>query len=202
MSDDKLLEDVYVAIEGEPFLSRAIAYKKAVIAVNREWREFLVKVGGAQAFGHREMTHVRFDGPRPLGWAKPNTRGLCRPKVKSEPEALMRALTPKPRSVGVYGDALIDTFEFHDTDNSKNWGSSCIGRQFFGAWVGWIKDDFYGMIPHAANAARNHLAERPDTTVDQAALDWVVPFGLREISKMEFDFILAKYNFEKEQKPK
>lgn len=197
---DRLPTDVYVVIEGEPFLSRAQEYRRLKIEAKEAWWTWARSIGATQIFGLHHPTNLVFPrGKVPADWKRPNRKGRTNPKKGTQAEREMMSLPPLPRSRDVYGDAIVEDIRCHDPKNPENRSVAAISH-FFEPFVGWLGDTMIGMIPHAGNAAVNAAAEDPDWVVEPPAPGWVVPEGLRMISKAEYDLMVAMHNFEAEKR--
>lgn len=182
---------VLVAIEGEPFLSRAKAYRDALhareVALSK-WGEEI----GASGMNHR-IDGFWFNGKArpPAGWKKPDSKGFSAPKKGHADLERFRLLPPNPSTYEIFGDAVLYNISYTCADGS---GSGAIGRLWFGPRVGWAGDFFFAYIPHAGRAADARLKERPDATITTpGALGWKMPSGLREISEAQKDLRVAEY---------
>ena len=189
--------DVYVIIEGEPFLSRAKDFKARSIAAKSAWRQYLCEIGAEQGYGHNELASVVFPrGKVPTGWTARDRKGRSRPKKGSEAEKKLAALPTLPQGREVFGDAIVEDLRY---ESDGGHGMGAIGQNFWGPFVGWMSDVFFGIVPHAGNAAKNHLAEYPKDRIIGPAKGWTVPDGLREITKAEYELMLAEHNVKMER---
>lgn len=194
--DERRPEIVMVRIEGEPFLSRAKAYREAFQEWRVRWSEFAISKG---ADGHVGTAGLTFhSGQQPEGWLKPNSRGFSRPKKNHPDLALLSALPPEPRTALVFGESII--MDCNHEGPGKNRGSRGIGYFFRGLWVGWLGNTFYAKIPHARNAAQNTLSDYPGCRITtEGALEWDIPSGLVEITEAEYRFDKARHDLEEER---
>lgn len=187
--------EMYVRIDGEPFLSRAHKYRDDLNACRAVWRAFAQEKGAVSIPGG--LSGLIFSGVAPDGWKKPNRKGWSRP-VKGHPdEAIIDALPKEPRSYDVFGDTLC--FDLNYKGQNGDCGYGGIGGFFFGPRIGWAGDTFFAVIPNAKKAADEHLARHPDHVITSGADKWTLPSGLTKISKAEADLIVAQYTVEQER---
>lgn len=197
MSDGNL--KMYVRIDGEPFLSRVIAYRAESKRVSNVVWAFAKERGATEVSGGFAMKFPR--GKVPDGWLKSDRKGWTRPKKNHPDVAAIAALPRLPRSRDVFGDTLIYDLR-HEGPEKDSWGVGCIGWFFEGPYLGWAGDTYFAAVPDAAKAAAEHLAQYPGSRITNGADAWKLPPGLTEISKAEHDLIVATYEVEQERKAK
>ena len=181
-------EETWVVIEGEPFLSRALAYREHKLAVAKEWWEFARKYGGNPPSSCSGIS-LYFNGTPPQGWTKQTSRGWSSPK-KGTPAYDEAMKLPRLRSSWeIFGDDVISNLSYEGPDCS---GGGGIGFFFFGVPIGWIGDTVVARIPHAARAAQEHLDDHPDHKITNGADTWQLPEGLREITEAQKDLMFAQ----------
>ncbi len=189
-----------VRIDGEPLLSRAQAYRQAVIAQERAWNEYRQSIGASgfpAGWPGSSPSFMFFVGSSPPeGWSKPDRKGVSRPKKGSEAAKAMAALPPRPSVRGVLS-GIVNDLSYAGPGIS---GSGMIAFFDEGYSVGWVGGTFFARIPHAGRAAADHLARHPDHTVDEPAKSWRIPDGLTEISQAEFDLLCAQHRVELERR--
>ncbi len=187
--------EMYVRIDGEPFLANARKYRDDQEACRVAWRAFAQAKGAVAISGG--LTGLIFSGKAPDGWKKPNRKGWSRPVRGHPDEATINALPKEPRSYDVFGKTLCFDLNYKGADGS--WGCGGIGGFFFGPRIGWAGDTFFAVIPDAKKAADDHLAEHPDHVITSGADKWTLPNGLTRISKAEADLIVAQYTVEQQR---
>jgi hypothetical protein len=184
-----------VRIEGEPFLSRAVAYFDELVSARAAWAAFGRKVGAARVSD--PLGVLFFDGPAPRGWIAKTRNGSSRPKRGAAAEAEMAALPKQPSSFAVFGDALVYDLSY-DAPNG-DWGSGGVGYFVWGPSIGRVDGVHVARIPHVGRAAAAHLARHPDHTVRNGVDVWTLPAGLVEISEAEVKFLYARAELEREK---
>jgi hypothetical protein len=186
--------EIYILIEGEPFLSNARKYRDEQEACHKAWRAFAQAKNAVAIAGG--LSGLIFSGKAPDGWKKPNRKGWSRP-VKGHPdEMVMDALPKEPRSYDVFGKVLCFDLNYRGPNGDRGFGH--IGGFFFGPRMGWAGETFFAVIPDAKKAADDHLSKHPDHIITSGADKWVLPDGLIRISKAEADLIVAQYTVERE----
>lgn len=194
---EKLPHDVFVEIVGSPFLERAIEYKAAFVATTQAWCDYAISKGAETYFSFNRLTGLKMDRRSvPKGWVKPDSRGMTRPKAGTPDREEMDALPSLSSTRDIFGDSIIDTLLYEGPDIR---GSEGISARFFDIYVGWAGERYFALIPHARNAAMNHMAKYPDRTILGDALGWNVPLGLREVSKAEVDLAMAQHRVDRER---
>lgn len=189
--------EMYVKIVGEPFLSKARAYRDDLQACADKWRSFMDEMG-ASGVPHC-LGGLNFDGAAPKGWTKPTRKnGFSRPKDGHPDNERIAALPKRPRTYEVFGDSIINDLSYKGQNGDR--GSGGILFYWDGPWVGWAGDTFMACIPDAKAASDAHLAEHPDHEITSGADKWVLPQGLEQISRAEHDLIIAQYKVEQERK--
>lgn len=189
---------MYVRIDGEPFLSRVIAYRAEMKRVHEVVWKFAKARGAIGVPGG--IWGLQFErGNVPDGWKAPDRKGYSKPK-KGHPDIEALAALPRlPKSRDVFGDTLIYDLR-HEGPEKDSWGVGCIGWFFEGPYIGWAGDIFFAVVPDAAKAAAEHLAQYPGSKITNGADTWKLPPGLTEISKAQHDLIVATYEVEQERK--
>lgn len=186
---------VLVRIDGEPFLSRAMAYFAELDVAAAAWQAFALKVGATSL--SNPLGALGFDGPPPAGWIAKTRNGRSRPKSGTAAAAEMAALPQHPCSRLVFGDAVI--YDLSYDMPCGGFGSGGIGLLFFGPPIARADGVMVARIPHAGRAAAQHLACHPDHTIRYGAADWKIPDGLVEISEAEMKFMFAKAELDRER---
>jgi hypothetical protein len=197
LKEKKMSEDqAIVEITGEPYLSRALAYKAEYEAAAQVWSAFSKK-HGASGFNYQGLT---FDQPPPTGWTKPSgLHKISRPKKNTDAATEMANLPRPPQGWSVFPTNEIPYVYSYEAPEDIR-GSSTVGFFFFGGHVGWTsKGRFICAIPHVAREIAAHKEIYPNATYGEGQEKWRVPDGLREISKAEADLIFAQDRFEQEQ---
>lgn len=192
--------NMYVRIEGEPFLSKAIAYRDEMHRVRKAIWEFARARSASEVPG--SLTGLIFKGGKmpPEGWTKPDRKGFSKPKKDHPDIAAMKALPRLPKTFDVFGDTLIYDLKHEGPDGS--WGFGAIGWFFDGPHIGWADDTFIATIPNAKAAAAEYLANHPNEKITNGADQWTLPAGLVEMTKAEVDLLYAQHAVEQEKKEK
>lgn len=192
----------YIRIDGEPFLSRAKAYREKRHAWRLAWSQF-AESKGATGFSQDGHFLVFGKAPPPAGWTKADHRGMSHPKAK-HPDAAelkrMRAEHPRPNTRDVYGDAVCFNAQYEEDKGQGAFGLGGFGMMLNGPHVGWAGDTFLGNIPDAEAFARDYAARRPEKRIVGLAATWRLPAGLTRITKAEYDLVFAQYEVEEERK--
>lgn len=198
---DKQEVDIWVVIEGEPFLSRAKAYRKEKERVLEIYRVFAKERGAEELTMYTHLTGLRFPpGKIPAGWGKPMASGFSftkKTKDGQEEREKLLALPKLPKVSEVYGNTILEELRFN---NEYGEGFSSIGKYFDCMAVGWIGDTYIGRVVDTSVAAKNHLEQNPKHKISKKYLNWKLPVGLRQISKAQLDLMTAKYEVEQEEK--
>lgn len=189
-----------VKIVGEPWLSRAKAYREEYMAFVRAWTEFgksvgATGVGGAFA-GGRPSLFFEKETP-PAGWTKRDNKSRSCPKKGTQALADYNAMPAKPFTDAIFGDRVMTDLSYDMP--CGGYGSGIIGGIFEAANIGWYGDTIIAIIPHAGRAAAEHLARHPDHTVRHGAAEWTLPEGVEEITKSELDLISAQHRVAQER---
>lgn len=198
------MHSVYVRIEGEPFLSRAKAYREALFAWHAVWSEYAKGIGAVGIGGGLRSFSFK-TGKHPDGWTKPTgAERMSHPKKGHSDEAVVEKLRrehPRPKSSDVYGHSVVGNLTWDRPGYGR--GSQAIGGFGIilnGPWVGWAGDTYLGHIPDAAAAAKAHLAEHPGDVIAEPAASWKMPDGLIPITKAHYELILAQHKVAEERK--
>ncbi|MGX7706333.1 hypothetical protein [Methylobacterium sp. Gmos1] len=198
------MHETFVRIEGEPFLSRAQAYRDALFAWHAVWSEYAKSIG-ADAIGGGLHSFSFKKGQPPAGWTKPTgSERMSHPKKGHPDEAVIDCLRrdhPRPKSADVFGAAVVLNLSWKRADGSSgSHGLGGMGTVLNGPWVGWAGDAFLGHIPDAAAAVRAHLTEHPNDIIAEPAGSWKMPSGLTPITEAEYELILAQHKVAEERK--
>ena len=191
----------YVRIDGEPFLSRAKAYREAKAAWHLAWGSF-AESKGATGFSLSGRQLVFGKGGPPEGWTKPDRRNLSHPKARHPDLAdfeRMRADHPQPEARGVYGDAICLNASYEEDKGSGSFGLGGFGIIINGPHVGWAGDIFLGHIPDAEAFVRDYAEKHPERRIVGPAATWVLPAGLTRITLAEYELIFAQHKVAQEQ---
>ncbi|MFA8415212.1 hypothetical protein ACEPTV_33755, partial [Burkholderia pseudomallei] len=102
-------QTMYVRIVGEPFLSRAKAYREQLAALGDAWKPFVQERGGDGVSVSGKALSFK-NGKAPEGWTRPaGNAGMSHPK-KGHPDiealAHLREKSPRPDSRDVFGDEI------------------------------------------------------------------------------------------------
>ena len=190
---------VIVAIEGEPFLSRAVAYRRDWTSACEAWNRFAAtkgaegapEIGGGLNFGKRKA---------PAGWTRAKgPDGYSRPKPGSPDAEAMASLPSIPSPRDVFAGAIIEEVRYQGDDVS---GMTSVCRDWRGATIGWTTDAYVAVIPDASAAARQVLETNPGVRITNGADLWTLPSGLRQITKARMEFMFAKFMVEHEEAAK
>lgn len=198
------MHETFVRIEGEPFLSRAKAYREAREAWAHAWSAY-AKRKGARSFAGTGR-HLGFKtGAQPNGWTKPQGKhGWSHPKKGQADEAeiqSMRQMWPEPDAGAVYGDAVLRVFQYETPDGRHgSFSIGSFGMVINGPWVGWIGDVYVGHVPDAEAAVRAHREKNPECIVREPAAIWKMPDGLIPITEAEYELIFAQHKVAEERK--
>lgn len=188
-------ETMIVRIEGEPFLTRAVAYREARLARIGEWNDAARSFGGV---GINSARWVQFVGPPPAGWCKKNRHGFSHPKKGSDAIEVLRSLAPMPETRDIFGDAIKENYAYELPCGAGN-GGGAIGYLFYGPVVSWANDIFVAVIPDASAAAKRIKLEHPDAILTCGCDKWELPCGLTRITKAEKELIFAQAAVEAER---
>lgn len=190
----------YVRIDGDPFLSRAKAYREKRQANLLAWSDACRAFG---AIGIPSDLHGLNFGPNspPEGWLKPRGKvGWSQPKKGHPDEDLLAALRearPLPSPYAVYGQAICENLNYEMPDGSTSHGG--IGRMWR-PHIGWAGDVFLGHIADAEAAVADLRERHPNAVILNGAATWTLPAGLTRISKAEYDLVFAQHAVEEERK--
>ncbi len=191
----------YVRIDGEPFLSRAKAYREKRQAWHLAWSQFAASKG-ATGFSQSGRELVFGKSPPPEGWTRPDKHNLSHPKAKHADVAdfeRMRSEYPQPKTRDVYGDAVCFDAQYEDDEGKGSFGLGGFGILLNGPHVGWAGDTFLGHIPDAESFVRDYTAERPGRRIVGPAATWTLPAGLTRITDAEYALIFAQHKVEEER---
>lgn len=192
----------YVRIDGEPFLSRAKAYREKHEAWHSAWGDFSQSKGGT-GFSQNGRDLVFAKPSPPEGWTKPDRHGLSHPKAKHPDLAdfeRMRAEHPRPDPRVVFGDEVCFDALYETADSGGKLSIGGIEMTLYGPHVGWAGDTLLGHIPDAEAFARSYAAEHPERRIVGPAGTWAMPKGLTRITKAEYDLVFAQHEVEEERK--
>lgn len=193
----------YVRIVGEPFLSRAQAYRKQHGVWCDAWGAF-AKERGADGVGltgrHLSFKHTN----PPEGWTRPIGKSRMSNPKKGHPDiealAQLRERSPRPDARAVFGDAVVYDVRWETANGDRGGGGiGGFGMVLNGPWVGWVGDDYLGWVPDAEAAVRDFLAEHPDRVIASPAAEWILPPGLIRITEAEYELILAQHKVDEER---
>lgn len=200
----------WVLIEGEPYLSRAVAFREEKARVTKTVNAFLKEVG-AEAISH-SFTLLRFPGwKQPEGFKAPDKHGMCAPRKENKHMIDRLAALPRPPvgwSVIPY-DEIPYQLTYADKDDPGRHGAGMIGPPgafWDGADIGWAGDTYFARIPDwKAAAAAYKLGHPNDVFPDHNGMNpetFEIPAGLRKVSEAEIDLIVAteKVRIERETK--
>lgn len=181
-----------VEIVGEPYLSRAIAYRDERARVVKAWVD-LMNEFGASGVPH-SLNGLNFEGGAkpPAGWTKPSAKnGFSRPKNGHPDEARLKAMPREPDRWAVFAGANIITCLSYK--GPKGSGSGIIGSDWFGPPIGWTsKGRYFARLPDARGAAAERLRQHPEDEIDAASREWDPPPGLPRISRAQYDLLIAQ----------
>lgn len=187
----------YVVIEGEPFLARARAYKESDFAARAAWSAFAESCGASTYFASTRLSALQFPTRQMReGWKKPDRKGRCYPAKNSDVAKAVAALPCILDQRSVFA-GVPDSLNWKVSEGE--WGCGCIGYPWTW-WVGWIGPTLVGRIPNIERAVAQCLERHPGALIDQEVFDWTMPAGLRPISKAKFDFMVAQFRLEQEEK--
>lgn len=197
--------ETFVRIVGEPYLSRAKAYKAAQTAAEEAWSKFSVDRNASHYSGHRTLESLTFVNPktRPAGWGQPSRRGRSFPNQTSTAGRaeleLIRALPQKPTPWDVFPESEIPYQLNHRGPGKGDSGGGCFTNRPEPN-VLWVGDDFYGLIGDVYSAAKEMKEKDPEVTIEDGAETWAIPAGLTRISEARFDLAVATYKVAQEEK--
>lgn len=182
---------IYVKIVGEPFLTRAVAYRDACFACHEAWEAFRAEKG-ADGVPGSYSGGLLFNRSAPEGWTKPKGKyGYSSPKKGNADIERIAALPPRPRTFDVFGDSVLHSISYEYEGGS---GSGVISSQWE-PYVLWVGDDFYARIPDAKAAADSHCyRDRPGFKITNGADRWELTEGLDRISEARLDLAIAQHN--------
>jgi hypothetical protein len=187
---------IYVKITGEPFLSRARAYREACFACHEAWEAFR-KEKGADGIPGGYSGGLLFNRSSPDGWTKPKGKlGFSYPKRGHEDAARISALPSRPRTFDVFGDTVIHRISY---ETARGSGSGVISYQWE-PYILWVGDEFYARIPDAKSAANEHpYRDEPGFRITNGASTWTLPEGLERVSEARVDLAIALHNLALEE---
>lgn len=182
-----------VRIDGEPYLSRAKAYRDAHFAHAVAWTEF-AKSYGADGYPLHGRGLNFSHGKAPAGWTKPKSPSWHSHPKKGHPDeavlAAFREQHPAPTTHDIFGGALCFNLSYDGPGQAS--GGGLIGFFINGAIVGWAGDVFTAIIPDAEVAVRSLKERQPDAVPREPAASWRLPAGLTRITKAEDALIYAQ----------
>lgn len=196
-------QTMYVRIVGEPFLSRAKAYRERLAAWGDAWRPFVQERGG-DGVSVRGTALSFKNGKAPEGWTRPaGNAGMSHPK-KGHPDvealARLRECAPRPDTRDVFGDEIPHNLSWEAEDGGR--GSCGIGNMGLilnGPHVGWAGDIYLGWAADPQAAVAAHLAAHPDHRIVGPAADWALPKGLIRLTEAEYELIFAEHKVAEER---
>lgn len=193
----------FVRIDGEPFLSRALAYREQREVWREIWGAFC-KGRGADGVNASGRALSFKTGRPPEGWTRPERSArISRPK-KDHPDLVvmadLRERFPHPDARSVFGNEVAFDIKWGQPDGaSGGFGLGGFSMILNGPHLGWAGDVFLGWIPDAEAAARDHLAEHPEHRIVGAAAGWTMPAGLTRLSEAEYALIFAQHKVAEER---
>ena len=117
---EKLPTEVYVIIEGEPFLSRAKEYRRVTQEVSSAWWNYIRLIGADQLWGRETISAVSFpSGKVPKEFTKPDRKGMSYPKKGTDAAKLFYSQPQKPRGSSVFGDAVLEDINYRSKTNPE-----------------------------------------------------------------------------------
>ena len=194
---------MYVRIVGEPFLSRAKAYREQHRVWCEVWGPF-AKERGAEGVNARgtSLSFKRRNSPE--GWTRPSgNAGMSNPK-KGHPDlavlARLREEAPHPNARLVFGDEVPLNFSWETSDGGKgSCGIGTMGLIINGPHCGWAGDAYLGWTADPAAAVRDHVARNPDHRIVGPAAGWVLPDGLIRLTEAEYELVFAEHKVAEER---
>lgn len=194
----------YYLVKSGEVRRRAEEYRKTYIRLKANLWKIISSFGCEEASLDVRMMLIRslrFKKAPPAGWTKPNRWGLSRPKPGTLKPEIRKFFTPSG-TYCVETHMELKSFEAWlacpfgyswKSKDGKSSGSATIGRLFSDGFVYWYDPEGPIMLelPDVAGA-KKRAAERGEL-VDNNALDWVPPKGLKEILSEEWDLMAAKH---------
>lgn len=182
-----------VRIDGEPYLSRAKAYRDAYFEHAVAWTEFAKSYGADGYPRHGRGLNFSY-GKAPDGWTKPKSPTWHSHPKKGHPDEVVLAAFkqqhPAPSTHAIFGEDLC--FDLSYDVPGGGWGGGGIGFFIDGAIVGWAGGIFTAIIPDAEAAVRSLKERQPDAVPREPAASWRLPAGLTRITKAEDALIYAQ----------
>lgn len=204
MMDGKYNPLAIVKIVGEPFLSRALAYREGVEKAHAEWRKF-----GLSISADRFMIGAGFIWLDPKkvpkeGWTRVGNppKHFWRPRKKSPLAQEVAALPKEPSAYDVF-DGFVHYAFTGGEEGGKNSFTEGVGMFVRGPTIGWAGDIFIAHIPHVGRASRAYAVTAPSgIIIPDVFTKWEIPKGLEEITEAERDLIFAQARVDAERKAK
>lgn len=175
-----------VVIEGEPFLSKAVEFRRTSQIALDKWNEFREKYGAyAIAPGGNGLF---FDEKSPEGWTKREGRhGFSRPKRGTEAFEEINALPRFPKAWDVFGESLIFDVNY-ELDGKRQ--SIVVSELWDGPEIEWnTHDALYARIPNPIDAIKELKAKYPKAVILDGIESWRIPQGLTRIRRERAKFI-------------
>lgn len=190
-----------VKIVGEPFQSRALAYRDAIEKTQEAWREFGRGISADKlligaGFIWLDPKKVPKEGWTRIG--KP-PKHFWRPRKKSSIAQEVSALPKEPSSFDVFDGFVHYSFSGASEDGKESFAQS-VGMFTRGPTIGWAGDVFIAHIPHVGRASRAYAITAPaGVSIPDIYTKWEIPEGLEEITEAERDLFFAQARVDAER---
>lgn len=195
----------YICESGEA-KSKADEYRANYERLRGDLFAFAARFGAKKVSLCDEMmllNGIEIEGDVPAGWVTPRwLNGCARPKnIKANAE-LLKHFTPSgtyrvehhPDLQAFFTWLNVPCYYEYEYDGGS--GSSSIFHGFYGPQLVWFSatSPIAITLPDVAAIKAKALADGRRLT--DGALDWMPPAGMRESSKEEWDYQVAKHRFE------
>lgn len=198
------MTDLYFSVEGGRTLELARAYVAEHAAVEERNRAMAREIGAERyvvSIMDGVLSGVEFSGNQHPDFKRPNRRGICFPKKKSEWEArLLSQVGYDRRGYRLAKSLGVPTSIDYTTDGGR--GSSSISRGF-GSGVGFLyltEDGPFALyMPDISEVVARH--ESDGHTVSAECKNFKPEFeGARPILKEEWELMVAQHEFDEAKK--
>lgn len=185
---------------------RAEEYRATYLRLKAKLWEILESFGAEEASICPTMMLIQgiaFKGEPPAGWSK-KKHGVSRPKPGTIAPELRRFFQPNScwielhKDLAPFRDWLACPFHYTYTMKPGNplkitSGSGHLGRLFSDGFVFWYDPAGPIMLELPDVAGAKKRADERGEIVDNHALDWTPPKGLKETLSEEWDLMAAKH---------
>lgn len=203
---DDTESDHYYLIEGGEVLEHAERYRVTFNRLKDALFEIVTSLGCTEAWLNHDMMllrKIRFSGSPPEGWTKKDIEGGSRPRKTKSNEAMLRHFTPggcymvtvHPELAAFNEWLRCPTGYAYKTDDGGS-GATRIGRLSNAVSIYWYHKTGPLLLVTPDVAAAKRYAASKGYIVENDALSWTPPNGLRPILREEWALMKAKYEAE------